>query len=145
MILGIGIDAVAVARFAHWHQHSHTQLSRLFSADEITYCLATSAKSAERFAARFAAREALFKALSSALPNHRIPFLTLCRAVTIASKKGVPTCLIHWDMLAPRSERCTNKPLHTHLSLTHTAKDAIAFVILTASAETPTPSRGNLI
>jgi len=135
MILGIGIDAVAVARFARWHRFSHTQLSRLLSATEIDYCLETPKKSAERFAARFAAREAFFKALSSAFPDHGIPFLTVCRYFSVIKKKGVPTCHIKWDMLALRSERCRGINPHAHISLTHTNSDALACVVLCSRAE----------
>jgi len=134
MILGIGIDAVAVSRFSHWHQLPHKQLAKIFSQEEIDYCLSNITRSPERFAARFAAREALFKALSSALPDHGIPLLTLCRAITISKKKGVPTCLINWNMLALRSERCRGTILETHISLTHSDTDAIACVILSSRA-----------
>jgi len=132
MIIGIGIDAVAVSRFLHWRQLSRMQLAKIFSPEEIDYCLASTPRSAERFAARFAAREACFKALSSALPDHGIPLLTLCRAVTITKKKGVPTCLINWNMLALRSERCRGINPQTHISLTHSDTDAIACVILSS-------------
>jgi len=135
MIMGIGIDAIAVSRFVHWRHFSQKQLKRIFSEEEIAYCLASQANSAERFAARFAAREAFFKALCSATPNHGISFLTVCRAITIARCKGVPTCLIDWDTLALRSERCRGINLHAHISLTHTNIDALACIILCARAK----------
>jgi len=135
MILGIGIDAVAISRFACWHQFSQARLRRIFSAEEIDYCLASQSRSAERFAVRFAAREAFFKALSSAVPDHGIPFLTVCRAIAVAKNKGVPTCLINWDTLALRSERCRGINLHAHISLTHTTTDALACVVLCARAK----------
>ena len=120
MILGIGIDSVEIARFAQWHTYSQKQLLRIFSQPEIEYCLAVPLKSAERFAVRFAAREALFKAYSSWQPDHKIPFLTFCTAITIAKKNGVPT-----PILSGQLAQC--KAL---LSLTHTATTATAFAIL---------------
>ena len=91
MILGIGIDSVEIERFAHWHTYSDHSLSRIFSAEEIAYCRANPVLATQRFAVRFAAREALYKALSTAAPGNTIPFLTLCRAVTIThSASGAP-------------------------------------------------------
>ena len=39
MILGIGIDAVEIERFKDWHTKPVNQLMRIFSAEEIAYCL----------------------------------------------------------------------------------------------------------
>ena len=50
MILGVGIDAVEIARFADWHTKSDKQLRRIFSEEEMAYCLSVPAKTAERFA-----------------------------------------------------------------------------------------------
>src|SRR5436853_5452168 len=88
MILGIGVDSVEIARFVHWHTFNRKKLLRIFSESEIEYCLSVTTKSAERFAVRFAVREALFKAYSSWNPDHQIPFLTFCKAVTISKKTG---------------------------------------------------------
>ena len=120
MILGIGIDSVEVARFAHWHNYLPKHLLRVFSQSEIDYCLSVSAKSAERFAGRFAAREALYKAYSSWQPDHQIPFLTFCKAITIIKKNGAPMPILD-SRLAP---------CNAFLSLTHTATTATAFAIL---------------
>ena len=120
MILGIGVDTIEVARFAHFQTYSQKQLLRIFSQNEIEYCLSVSAKSAERFAVRFAAREALFKAYSSWRPDHKIPFLTFCKAVTITKQNGIPSIIGQTPF-----DLC--KIL---LSLSHSAKTATAFVIL---------------
>lgn len=124
MILGIGVDSVEIARFAHWHTYSRKKLLRIFSDQEIDYCLSSvHAKSAERFAVRFAAREALFKAYSSWRPDHQIPFLTFCKAVTISKKaNGIPEAIFD-VMLAP--DRC--KIL---ISLAHSHASATAFAII---------------
>ncbi|CAN5131913.1 holo-ACP synthase [soil metagenome] len=123
MIVGIGVDSVEVARFAHWHTYSQKALLRIFSHSEIEYCLSVPVKSAERFAVRFAAREALFKAYSSWQPDHQIPFLTFCRATTII-KKNAPYVIIDPQVLSNSSN------IKISLSLTHSKNTAIAFIIL---------------
>lgn len=128
MIVGIGIDSVEIARFIHWYAFEKKKLQRIFSAEEIHYCLANRELSSQRFAVRFAAREALFKALTVGFPNHRIPFLTLCGATTII-KKRAPELSISWQRL--ESYQIKKPPsLAIHLSLTHTKTIATALVIL---------------
>jgi len=82
MILAHGLDAIEIARFTHWHKYSNTRLLRVFSPEEIDYCLQTRAKSAERFAARFAAKEATYKAACS-LGLKNISFLAFCKIISI--------------------------------------------------------------
>lgn len=131
MILGVGIDAVTVARFAAWHLKPRRSLRKLFSDTEIDYCLSLSARSAERFAVRFAAREAFFKALQ-AMQDARdhvygVPFLRVARAVEVMrSTTGVPTCIVNWGRLGIQ---VAQQPW-VHLSLTHTETVAQAIVIL---------------
>jgi phosphopantetheine--protein transferase-like protein len=123
MILGIGVDSVEVARFANWYTYSRKKLSKIFSDQEIDYCLSLPIKSAERFAVRFAAREALYKAYNSWRPDHQIPFLTFCKAVTISKKvSGVPEALLN-IIIVP--DQC--KIL---ISLAHSHTTATAFAIL---------------
>ena len=98
MIMGIGVDAIEIERFAAWHLFSRSQLRRIFSDTEIEYCLSVPAKSAERFAVRFAAREAFFKALCQA--GIRVPFLTMCAQVRVEhSQQGAPVLLVDWSRL----------------------------------------------
>jgi holo-[acyl-carrier protein] synthase len=126
-ILGIGIDTVEIARFAHWNTFSHAVLSRAFSSDEIIYCMSVPKKSAERFAVRFAAREAILKALSLAYPDIKIPLLRLCKAVTLKkNKQGAPICEINLRCLGVPEL----KPITCHLSWTHTQHQATALVVL---------------
>ncbi|GMU18927.1 MAG: hypothetical protein AMXMBFR12_01190 [Candidatus Babeliales bacterium] len=126
MIVGIGIDSIEIARFAQWYTYSQKQLLRVFSHEEIAYCLLVTAKSAERFAVRFAAREALFKAYSAWQPDHKIPFLKFCKAVTISKKNDIPFVTIDAQIITAN---------YTILiSLTHTTTTATAFAILENSA-----------
>ena len=122
MICGIGVDTVEVVRFAQWHTYSRKTLSRIFSDEEIEYCLAQINKSAERFAVRFAAREAFFKAFSYAFPSHTVPFLTLCKNISIQKKGSRPFLVFDWLQLS--------NPIMIHVSLSHTKTIATAYVII---------------
>lgn len=126
MIVGIGIDAVEIERFTDWHQYSDLQLSRIFSEEEIHYCRSIASKTAERFAVRFAAREAFFKALSSAVPDHKIPFLRICKAVSVSkSITGKPELHIAWTLINESIE-----PYQSLISCTHTRTNATVIIIL---------------
>lgn len=130
MIIGIGIDSVEIARFAPWASFPQNQLLRIFHPNELAYCFAHSAKTAERLAARFAAREACFKALSAQCTK-RLPFLTLCKAMRIENQSsGAPELIIDWIFLSQKGYLNLQKPLTAHLSLTHTQSTATAFIIL---------------
>ena len=124
MILGIGVDTIDIQRFAAWHSYSRKKLLRIFSSQEIDYCLEDVNKSAERFAVRFAAREALYKALSHAYPHKKIPFLTLCARITITKIDGRPHILIRDDIGIDLSI------LTIHLSLSHSHTAAMAFIVI---------------
>ena len=128
MILGIGIDSVEIKRFALWHTKDLRHLERIFSKQEIEYCLSNPALNAQRFAVRFAAREALYKVISTYWPEHSVPFLTLCRATTV-TKKRAPLMVIDWSMLQAYGITYIHN-LKIHLSLTHTQQTASAFIIL---------------
>jgi holo-[acyl-carrier protein] synthase len=129
MIYGIGIDSVEIERFTHWHTYSTKRLLRVFSSDEITYCLANPLKSAERFAARFAAKEAFLKAISPLVcENNSLTLVTVCKYVTIThTPLGQPLLTIHWNRLGIQMK---DEALLCHLSLTHTKTVATALVII---------------
>jgi holo-[acyl-carrier protein] synthase len=124
MIRGIGVDIIEINRFALWHTYATRTLLRVFSQEEINYCLQDVTKSAERFAVRFAAREALYKALSYAYPDVTIPFLTLCKYVTITKIGSRPYLVL--------ADECgiDVQDLVIHLSLSHADTVAVAFVVV---------------
>jgi holo-[acyl-carrier protein] synthase len=124
MILGIGVDTIEIERFSEWFSYSPKKLERIFSPDEIAFCLAQQTKSAERFAARFAAREALYKALSYAYPDNKLPFLTLCAHTTIKKIGQRPVVVL--------SRECgiDVRSLNIHISWSHSRSHAMAFVVI---------------
>jgi len=125
MILGIGIDSTEISRFTKWAARPRQELLKIFSEHEIEYCLANPKKSTERFAARFAAREAFYKAFCQMVPGHKIPFLTLCKAIWIESTENQPPRLkAGWKELS-----IENYP-KTWISITHTASEATAIIVL---------------
>jgi holo-[acyl-carrier protein] synthase len=127
MILGIGVDTVEIHRFAHWHTYGQKKLLRIFSQEEIEYCLQQPQKSAERFAVRFAAKEAFFKAFSAAYPDVYIPFLTVCRFVSIQKQDNSrPVLWVDWKNLVKNQDIS----VVCHVSLSHTQGMATSFVII---------------
>ncbi|MGC2310880.1 MAG: 4'-phosphopantetheinyl transferase superfamily protein [Candidatus Babeliaceae bacterium] len=122
----VGIDAAEIVRFKEWHKKPFQQLNRIFSIQEIAYCLNNDQLSAQRFAARFAAKEALYKVLtqlSTALP----PFFTVCSASSLEHlPSGVPCFTINWERLDLIASPIT-------VSITHTHAIAVAIVFLSES------------
>ena len=119
LILGIGIDAVDIARFRKSLERTPSMHRRLFTESELAY-VAPKADPVPSLAARFASREAVMKAMGLGLGafgfhdvwvDHREsgePLLNVTgRAAELATERGIAT----W-----------------HLSITHTDQVAIAYV-----------------
>jgi holo-[acyl-carrier protein] synthase len=123
MIVGTGVDVVEVARIrAAVERFGNRFLSRVFTPEEIRYCT-SKLNFAERLAARFAAKEAGMKAVGTGL-RHGVSWhdLEVVRALS-----GKPSLRLTGKV----AEFATTLGcVHVHLSLSHTAEHAIAFVIL---------------
>ena len=123
MIVGTGIDIAEVQRIRQAIERFGGRfLRRVFTDEEMRYCDAKSNRM-ERYAARFAAKEAAMKALGTGW-NHGIRW----RDVEVRRQPGSrPTILFHGKAaeLAVRLGA-----VHVALSLSHTAEQAIAQVIL---------------
>jgi holo-[acyl-carrier protein] synthase len=123
MIVGTGIDIAEVPRIrAALERHGQRFLNRVFTEGEIQYC-ESKANRVERYAARFAAKEAGMKAIGTGW-NHGVRW----RDIEVARQPGGrPTLLLH-GKAAEFAARlgATN----IALSLTHTAEQAMAQVIL---------------
>lgn len=123
MIVGTGIDIAEVPRIeASIARFGDRFLQRIFTEGEIRYCDAK-ANRAERYAARFAAKEAAMKALGTGW-NYGVRW----RDIEVSRKpSSSPTLLFHGKAAEFAAKlRATN----IALSLTHTAEEAIAQVIL---------------
>ncbi|HEU4415006.1 MAG TPA: holo-ACP synthase [Candidatus Angelobacter sp.] len=123
MIVGTGVDITEVLRIkAAVARFGDRFLRRVFTSAEAAYCLAKP-NAAERLAARFAAKEAALKAIGTGL-RHGITW----RDVEVVRVPGQrPTISFH-GKAAQFADRLGSK--RAHLSLSHTAEHAIAYVIL---------------
>ena len=123
MIVGTGIDITEVPRIREViERHGERFLKRIFTEGEIQYC-ESKANRMERYAARFAAKEAGMKAIGTGW-NHGVRW----RDIEVARNPGGrPTLLLHGKAAAFAAKLgATN----IALSLTHTAEEAMAQVIL---------------
>src|SRR5207253_10648575 len=123
MIVGTGIDIAEVPRIAESiQQFGERFLRRIFTDQEIRYC-DYKANRVERYAARFAAKEAAMKALGTGWSRGvRWRDIEICR-----QPGGRPTISFHGKAAEVASKLGA---IHVALSLSHTADQAIAQVIL---------------
>jgi holo-[acyl-carrier protein] synthase len=123
MIVGTGIDIAEVPRIREAiARHGQRFLHRIFTEGEIQYC-ESKANRVERYAARFAAKEAGMKAIGTGW-NHGVRW----RDIEVARKPGGrPTLVLH-GKAAEFAARLG--AVNIALSLTHTAEQAMAQVIL---------------
>jgi len=123
MIVGIGIDIAEVPRIRQSIERFGPRfLERIFTEAEMGYC-DSKANRAERYAARFAAKEAAMKALGTGW-NYALRWRE-CEVVRIPGAR--PTMPFHGkagDLAAKMGVK------NISLSLSHTAEQAIAQVIL---------------
>ncbi len=123
MIVGTGVDITEVPRIkAAVERFGQRFLSRVFTPEEARYCLSRP-NAAERLAARFAAKEAAMKAIGTGL-RHGVTW----QDVEVVRQPGGRPTLRLTGKAAEFAARLGC--LHSHLSLTHTADQAMAFVIL---------------
>jgi holo-[acyl-carrier protein] synthase len=123
MIVGTGIDIAEVPRVAEAiERFGQRFIARIFTEGEIRYC-ESKANRVERYAARFAAKEAGMKALGTGW-NHGVRWRDL---EVHRQPGGRPTLAFH----GKAAEFAANMGVtNVALSLTHTANEAMAQVIL---------------
>jgi holo-[acyl-carrier protein] synthase len=125
MILGLGLDMVAIARVeALLERHGERALRRLFAPGEVEHCRERGRPGAS-LAARFAAKEAFVKALGTGL-RHGMAWPEI-EVVTDAD--GAPALRLSG---AAQHQARIRGVRHVRLSLTHTDDVAAATVILEA-------------
>ena len=123
MITGSGIDLCEVARIKQAiERHGRRFLERVFTPREIEYA-ERKANRYERYAARFAAKEAGMKALGTGW-RRGVRWQDF-EVTNLAS--GRPTLILHGRAAEIARELGVE---HISLSLTHTAEQAMAMVIL---------------
>ncbi|MGA8442644.1 MAG: holo-[acyl-carrier-protein] synthase [Candidatus Sulfotelmatobacter sp.] len=123
MIVGTGIDIAEVPRIRQSIERFGDRfLQRVYTAGEIRYC-DSKANRAERYAARFAAKEAAMKALGTGW-SHGVGWRD-CEVVRLPG--GRPSISFH-GKAGEFAARLGVK--NAALSLSHTAEQAIAQVIL---------------
>lgn len=126
MILGVGVDIIEVARIRAALENPRTGLrfrSRVFTDEEIAYC-GRRRNGHESFAARFAAKEAMMKALGSGF-GQGISW----REIEVVRAAAAPTIRLSGAALGYAEALGVQR---IHLSLTHTADVAIAYVVAEA-------------
>ena len=123
MIVGTGVDITEVKRIqAAVERFGDRFLKGVFTTDEVRYCMGKT-NAAERLAARFAAKEAGMKAIGTGL-RHGITW----HDVEVVRLPGQRPALKFSGKAAESAARLGCK--RAHLSLSHTADQAIAHVIL---------------
>jgi holo-[acyl-carrier protein] synthase len=118
MITGIGVDVVDLARFERQIERTPGLVPRLFAESERML-------PAHSLAARFAAKEALIKALGDSAG------VTWQELEIVTDAGGNPEFRLHGAALAALAERGITS---VHLSMTHDAGVACAFVVAERSA-----------
>jgi holo-[acyl-carrier protein] synthase len=120
IILGIGVDLVEVERIAAAiARHGPPFLDRVFTTQEIAAC----GTRYERLAARFAAKEAVAKAFGTGI-GAAMGFKDI---EVVNEDSGRPRVALHGAAAATAVDRGVTE---IHLSLSHTASQAIAQVVI---------------
>jgi len=123
MILGLGLDLVAVERIAGvYARQGERFLDRVYTAEERRYCL-LARDPAERLAARWAAKEACMKALGTGWANG----VGFTQIGVISDHTGPPRL----ELTAAAADRAAALGMRRLLlSLTHSDGMAAAVVII---------------
>ena len=116
-MIGVGVDAVEVNRFRQVLARRPALAERLFTVGELGYARRKN-DATERLAARFAAKEAVLKALGVGLGAADFREIEVVRAPS-----GQPALSLSGRAAALASARNVRG---WHLSLTHTALEAVA-------------------
>jgi holo-[acyl-carrier protein] synthase len=124
-VVGIGVDAVDVARFRRILVRRPGFAARYFTAGEQADAR-RSPDPTESLAARFAAKEAVMKALGSGLGTFSLRDVEVVRAPGGGPTSGAPSLRLA-DGAAALAER--RQVARWHVSLTHTATVAVAMVV----------------
>ena len=119
-VISVGVDICEIKRLSDiGEKYKNRFLHKIFTPAEIDYCEKKYNKYAS-YAARFAAKEALLKALGTGLRDG-----FMWKDIDVQNDNlGKPYFVFHGKTAEVISNR------HVHLSISHTDRDAIAFVII---------------
>ena len=124
MIIGVGVDLIEVPRIAAALANPRTGQrfeAKVFTPGEVAYCRRRRT-AVESFAARFAAKEAAMKALGRGYLGGGIGW----RQIEVVRERGRPTVVFTGRA---KEEAMKLGIARIHLSLSHDASLAIAYVI----------------
>jgi len=123
MIFGTGTDIIETNRIQKAVENTSGFRDKIFTPAEQQYCEAQKAGKYSSYAARFAAKEAFFKALGT---GYRYG-MTFQEIEIINNALGKPEIVVRGKV---KNRMVQQGISQIHLSLSHTRKTAIAFVIL---------------
>jgi holo-[acyl-carrier protein] synthase len=129
-IVGVGVDAVDVARFRRLLDRRPRFATRCFTETEQSDAK-SSADVAQSLAARFAAKEAVMKALGTGIGAFALTDVEVCRTLGKGATRNAPFLVLHGTAAALAGAHGAGR---FHLSLTHTDDVAIAFVVAEQAA-----------
>lgn len=122
MILSIGIDIVEVYRIRQTIARTPRFVQRVYTAEERAFCEGKGVAAAQSYAGRFAAKEAFLKALQTGWRGR----ITWQDMEVVSLDGGAPTMTITGEAALILKERGADR---IHVSISHTAKHAVAQVI----------------
>lgn len=122
MIFGIGVDLCKVSRFEEKAQDKNF-ISRFFNEAEIKTDFPSNYKAGEYYASRFAAKEAFSKALGTGLRNMELKDIYVFK-----NDLGKPELKVENTAEVQLKKLVKNPKIH--LSITHEAEYAQAFVVI---------------
>jgi len=125
-IVGVGVDAVDVARFRRVLDRRPRFAQRCFTESERSDATG-SADVAQSLAARFAAKEAVMKALGTGIGGFALTDVEVCRTAGTGATRNAPYLRLHGTAAELAGAHGAGI---FHLSLTHTDGVAIAFVVV---------------
>ncbi|MGA2931132.1 MAG: holo-ACP synthase [Acidimicrobiales bacterium] len=124
-IIGVGVDAVDVARFRRVLDRRPRFAARCFTSSEQSDATG-SADAAQSLAARFAAKEAVMKALGTGIGAFALTDVEVRRTTGRGATRNAPFLVLHGTAAELAGAQGAGQ---FHLSLTHTDGVAIAFVV----------------
>jgi len=124
-IVGVGVDAVSVARFRRLLERRPRFAARCFTEVEQTDA-GCSTDRVQSLAARFAAKEAVMKALGAGLGAFALTDVEVRRTGGTDATRHAPYLVLHGSAASLAEAQGAGR---FHVSLTHTDDVAMAFVV----------------